>query len=815
MKKKKMKTKTKPAMLILLSILVPTAIGMIIFCRANSAKAESNSVKISEALINGPDGKEFIELYNPTGDIIDMSGWVLNYYSKDRGWPDPYRKKYFPADSILGPNEFFLISIKTGDYPKESVWNLGYSSYQMNNADGAIVIFPDENFSKQNAMDVLSWGAAKVYLFEGLSAPENKSLEKIDSFGSNEKENWQESCHDGGTPGEEPELCETITGVPEEIIETSDSGEESAANAPEKSYPDGIILNEILPDPIGNDEDGEFIELFNKNDFEIDLGKWTLTNRTDSSFSFPEKTVIGPKDFLAIYYKDSKLNLHNSDGERIFLKNPDNILASEIFFKEKAKNGQSYAKSNDEFFWTSVPTPGAENIFDATEDEEATNIGSGNPNSATANTTTSENININEILPNPKDNSDEEYIEIANIGNDPINLFGWRLKDSSKSKGYQFKDHIVLKPGGYFVIYRTDSKIALNNSNESVYLLDPRGNIVSSVSFEKSQKNASFNFDGKNWKWSKFLTPGEKNKFDSEPSVKIKKPKKVFKDTFTEFSAAAKDKETKKLKYTWDFGDGKKSYLAKTSHKYLATGKYTVTLSVSDASQTVEKKFEIEVKKYPRPDLEIVKIIPNPSGSDMEGEIVELKNNSAKKVDLANWKIATGTEKVYNHPIIGEINLGPNETKAITREYAKFSLNNKSGIVRLVMPDGKVTDAVEYAKDPPDPLRDSKRAGKIAEDEAYVKIRDEWHWITPSDNPPEKEESSGKEDSEENKGDNSEEGDVLGATNENIPLYAPTKASYTPEDAFIFFKFFGLQEYKPREANFCPAIQLANTLAYF
>ena len=94
--------------------------------------------------------------------------------------------------------------------------------------------------------------------------------------------------------------------------------------------------------------------------------------------------------------------------------------------------------------------------------------------------------------------------------------------------------------------------------------------------------------------------------------MKISKVKTAYKDLYTEFSAKAKDKETKKLKYAWDFGDGKKSYLAKTSHKYLDTGKYTVTLTVGDDSQTVEKSFVLAVKNCPRLYLEIVKIMPQP-----------------------------------------------------------------------------------------------------------------------------------------------------------------------------------------------------------
>jgi len=286
--------------------------------------------------------------------------------------------------------------------------------------------------------------------------------------------------------------------------------------------------------------------------------------------------------------------------------------------------------------------------------------------------------------------------------------------------------------------------------------------------------------------------------------VKITKLKYAYKDLYTDFSAKAKDKETKKLRYTWDFGDGKKSYLAKTSHKYFDTGKYTVTLTVGDDSQTVVKSFVLAVKKYPRPDLEIVKTVPNPVGNDSDGEIVEIRNNSGKKIELQGWKIASGSDdKIYNHPISSEISLGPNETKTITREICKFSLNNKHGKIQLVMPDGKVTNVVEYQKE------------KIADDEAYVKIDGEWHWISPptSQNealqasPPEKETSSDEEDSNksnEDKNNSDEVGAVLGVTDENVSYYAPPQTGYTPEDEFIFFKFFGLMEYKKKDFNFCP-----------
>lgn len=784
----------------------------------DSVRAESDSIQISEVLINGPGGKEFVEIHNPTGNMVDVSGWVLNYYSKDRDWLSPYRKKFFPANSLLGPGEFFLISIKAGDYAEESAWNLGYSGYQLGNSDGAIAIFPDENFSEQNAADALGWGAAKVRFFEGISAPADKSLEKPDLSGNNEKENWRESCEEGGTPGENPETCRIDPGPPIGDGDPGDGGgdasETPAACAASSA---NVKMNEILPYPGNGDE---FIEIKNTGTDCVNVSGWKLMDEAGHKKEFPENSILDPGEYA---FLEGNLYLNNN-SDTVYLLPATGSVKSEaldsIHYEQAPKNF-SFSLEGGNWHWTSTLTPGDKNVITEPDSGETNSADFGND----ANLSSAENIYLNEIFPDPKEDSDEEYIEIANGESGAVDLLGWRLKDASKSKGYEFKEHVSIEPGEYLAICKSESKIALNNSGESVYLYNPKGEAVSSATFDKSSKGASYNFDGKNWRWSKYLTPGKKNKLDSEPSVKIKKPKNVFKDIFAEFSAKAKDKETKKLEYAWDFGDGKKSRLAKTSHKYQGTGKYTVTLTVSDESQMVEKNFIISVKNSPRPDLEIVKLVPNPAGNDAKGEIVEIKNGTSKKISLNGWKIATGSgEKMYNHPISGGVILNAGETKTITREMSKFSLNNKSGKAQLVSPDGKIADVVEYAKDPPDSLRrTSERAGKIAEGEAYTKINDEWQWSAP-DTQENNEEDEGNdvenqlddeanEESEES--DSGKEGEVLGATEENRLYSDPPETGYTSEDEFIFLKLFGFLEYKPHEADFCPVAQPANTLASF
>lgn len=608
---------------------------------------------------------------------------------------------------------------------------------------------------------------------------------------------------------------------------------------------DHLIISEILVSGISTDE--EFIEIFNPTLTDMDLKLLPLRLHIISS--------TGTDTSKTLSYTTSNTTLKSHEyfvlASSAFKETHPDVTVGATYSAALVSNGAAYISTSatknlniiDLVCWGSatkcdfpLPNPksnqGLERIENGTDWQESCEAGGtpgeestrcpseqtaptpvANPASASntnENYSLSGKIYLNEIFPNPKDKSDEEYIEIANGESEPVDLYKWVLRDGSKSGKYVFKEHVVVDPGKYIVIYKSQSKIALNNSNESVFLYDPEDNLVSSVSFEKSIKNSSYNFDEKTWKWSKYLTPGAKNKFDSPPIVKINRPKNVFKDIAAEFSAEAKDKESKKLKYSWDFGDRKKSSQKKTTHKYSATGKYTVTLSVSDESQTIERIFVVTVKNFPRPDLEIVKIVPNPAGADTDGEAIDIKNNSKKKVNLTGWKIATGSDKkMYNHPIAGEFLIEAGKTKAITREFSKFSLNNKAGKLQLAMPDGKTIDEVEYSKD------------KIVEDEAYAKIDGEWEWLVPNseeggisheeaeiiDDP------TGEIEAEESSDDENTNGEILGTSDENINPAKNYTTNFSSENAFAFLSRLGFSS-PPVEPNYCPLNDSSFSIAY-
>ena len=773
------------------SLIATNALGFLAL--ENPAKATSGPhIVINEIQLSGANSNdEFIELFNPADDPIDLEGYKLSKKTKTgssestlisttkflgtiqaHGYflvAHPNYQDAIFADLpysgstyyISGDNTVFL-------YDKDGILldKVGFGAVDYANSESKPAINPDANQSLCRTNFIDTDDNAADFSISNSPSPQNSSF-----AGSNNEE--LSDLDDGESPAD----IEDVGDIEDAFSDASGSCVSESPN---------INLNEIFPYPASGEE---FVEVINTGESCVDVSGWKIMDEAGHKKEFPENSILDPGEYI---FLGGNLYLNN-DSDTVYLLGKDGgskneALDSQNF--EKAQKDFSYSFGKENWQWTLTTTPGEENaITPSDSDESASDTISGEGQSP------AENIYLNEIFPNPKKDSNGEYIEIASGESGPADLNGWMIGDASKSGKHVFKEHIEIKPGGYLAVYRPESKIALNNSNESVYLYNPEGKVVSSVSYEKSQKNSSYNFDGKGWRWSRYLTPGEKNKFDSAPTVKINKPKNTYKDIYTKFSAKAKDKETKKLKYVWDFGDGKKSYLAKASHRYQGTGKYTVMLSVCDVSQTVEKSFVLTVKNYPLPDLEIVKIIPNPAGNDSEGETIDAKNNSGGEVNLEDWKIATGSEdKMYNHSIGAGITLAPGEIKTITRAASKFSLNNKAGKVRLLSPDENIIDEVEYSKE------------KIAEEEAYVKIDGEWQWITPSDNSPKKEEPS-KEDSNnaENEENNSnDDGEILGAMDENQTDFAPKLTLYTSEDKFIFFKFFGLLGYQPREKNYCP-----------
>jgi len=420
----------------------------------------------------------------------------------------------------------------------------------------------------------------------------------------------------------------------------------------------------------------DFIEITNTTDKEIKLDGYRLVKKASTGTktsikSFGSKDIIPAKE-IYLWANTSKSSVISEDnGIAIILGNTDSgIIIDSINWEED----------------------------DDSEEEEKPNYSG---------------IKINEIYPAPDTkNGEEEFVEIINSSGKEIDFSDWVIKDSKGTKGKISKHE---KNGNFYVFY---GSFSLNNDSngDTVFLHDKNGNLVDSQKYSSTKSAHSFSFDGSSWRWTSLSTPGGENSFDKILSGKIILPKKIYKNTYAYFDVLADDDAKK---FTWNFGDDHKSYLKKTKHKYEKTGKYKGSLKITGDGEDKVYEFEVKVEKYNAPKIRIKSISPNPKGSDTKNEWIEIKNESKDKINLKNWSIATGKEKLVNHPIREDFKIKKGKTKKLTKKICAFTLGNEKTKIELRDPSGKVVQKIKY----------DRKKDKIAEDEIYEKNKNnKWVW---------------------------------------------------------------------------------------
>jgi hypothetical protein len=135
-------------------------------------------------------------------------------------------------------------------------------------------------------------------------------------------------------------------------------------------------------------------------------------------------------------------------------------------------------------------------------DEDTTN----NKKAGSVNVTaapTADSLIVNEIMYAPSTGTGQEWFEVYNKSANPVNLNGWKWKDSSGSQVTITTQNVFVPPGGYAVIcqdsnavksfypnnpgiYLQTSWLSLNNTGDHVNLYNGTGALVDNVSFSSS-----------------------------------------------------------------------------------------------------------------------------------------------------------------------------------------------------------------------------------------------------------------------------------------------------------------------------------------
>lgn len=129
------------------------------------------------------------------------------------------------------------------------------------------------------------------------------------------------------------------------------------------SYPTGLRMSELMPNPDGLDTAAEWIELENISNLTIGLDGWYFIDKPTASGNtnrrtLSKETTIVAGQFLKIPIAGSMLN--NSD-EVVSFYSPDDKLIDSVSLPGEAKDNWTYALFNQGWLWTDRPTPGEQN----------------------------------------------------------------------------------------------------------------------------------------------------------------------------------------------------------------------------------------------------------------------------------------------------------------------------------------------------------------------------------------------------------------------------------------------------------------------
>lgn len=275
----------------------------------------------------------------------------------------------------------------------------------------------------------------------------------------------------------------------------------------------GVMINEIYPNP--KDFEKEWIEIINTDSEPVNLSGWYFEDKA-ANIKKIESILSISKDEIIIIEGDLNSSgdgdgwfLNNND-ERIYLKDASKNIIDEYSYS-KTNEGWSFARIPDGKVWyeTNSITKGESNGNTIpTPTSVSTPTSTSMPTTTTTPTSTTiptpqqsniyDNIYITEVYPNPND-TEKEWVELANGNSFNVDLNNWYLKDNSKTNKIELTDKFITDNSQIFI--ENNGNDILNNSDKDmVMLMNPNGSMVDfTPEFAKIPRGKSWAKVGDNW----------------------------------------------------------------------------------------------------------------------------------------------------------------------------------------------------------------------------------------------------------------------------------------------------------------------------
>lgn len=331
-------------------------------------RASAQSVVISEVMANpnesqgGQRAGEYVELYNVSGDPVDLTGWVI----ADRDAKDLLLPFEAGGSLLLEPRAFALIL--DPDFKNE--YAIPPGTVRLKPPNSAIG-------NGLSTTDPVRLFDAEGHLVDAFTPPTSArsgvSFERVDPQKGDKPENWQ-FCTDpsGGTPGRP----------------NSPPPTKKPPLSAQPNLKGVVVINEVLFRP--GPDTPEWVELYNRLAEPVRIEGWKVSDARNVPVSIPEGEL--PPQGYALLTRNAEdlrnayphlpegtlvlelpLPTLNDDGDTIILHAPDGTPLDQVTYgKLDAESGQSLerrlpeAPSNraENWFLSVSPTgstPGAEN----------------------------------------------------------------------------------------------------------------------------------------------------------------------------------------------------------------------------------------------------------------------------------------------------------------------------------------------------------------------------------------------------------------------------------------------------------------------
>ena len=336
---------------------------------ANSCAPDpATSLVINEVESDGGDPADWIELANTSYLPVDASGLIL----RDN---DDTHTFTIPTGTTIPAYGFAAFVVDAGP-----------SAYGLGKADSARLFAADGT----TLIDQYSWTAHAAT-----------------SYGR---------CPDATG---EFELTASVTKAAANDCAPADGGDTPVAGA------DAIRVNEI--ESSGGDP-GDWVELVNTSDTDVDLGGWILKDdKDDHALTIPAGTTIAAGGYTVIYtdLPGDGFGLGNGDAARLFL--PDGVTLVDSHSYPAHAQRTTWGRCPDgagEFVETYSSTPGAANDCSP--------------------------IRINEV--DSKGAEPVDWIELTNAGPDAVDISGYILRDDNDDHAVVVPNGTTLQPGAFVAI---------------------------------------------------------------------------------------------------------------------------------------------------------------------------------------------------------------------------------------------------------------------------------------------------------------------------------------------------------------------------